>query len=113
MRKLSGKLLFPEDVSGIKNSTVHVSVEDISRQDASSETVCKKVYSNVDLGLESSLSFSLDVPVEDENAHLIVKVHVDSDNDGQLSAGDFITTKMYSVITRGFSDSVEVGLDKI
>ncbi len=114
VRVLSGKLFLPDDVSDIKNTTIFVSVEDISKQDISSETICKKTYRNVTFSkFEHVFPFSLDVPITDEKLHLIVKIHVDVDEDGQLSVGDYITTGMFSVLTRGYSDVVDIKLEKI
>jgi len=110
---LHGTLSFPNEENEIKNVTVYVSVEDISKQDASSEILCKKIFENVDISTKEVFPFSLKVPVSDNKAHLVVRAHVDTDNDGEVSKGDYITTAMFSVITRGHSDIIDVKLEKV
>ena len=62
---------------------------------------------------QKGFSFLIDVPVSNEKAHLIVKAHIDCNQDDQMSRGDFITTAMYSVLTLGNPSSVKINLQKI
>lgn len=115
MKKLNGNVVFQDDVSTIKDCNIHVSVEDISKQDASSETKSKADYPNVNLSTlqNSILPFSMEVPVDDDKLHLVVRVHVDVDKDNDVSRGDFVTTSMFSVLTRGNPDKIDVLVKKI
>ena len=115
LQKLTGKIIFPEDVSSIKSCNLQVSVEDVSRADASSETKAKKVFENLDLSsiIDNSYEFSLDVPVDDQKATLTVRVHVDVDKDDEVSIGDFLTTALFLVLTQGNPDYKEVKVQKI
>jgi len=113
-QNLDGTLSFSDEGGHeIKNATINVSVEDISKQDASSETLCKKVFENVDINTKEVFPFSLDVPVNDRNAHLVVRAHVDVDKDEEVSKGDYITTAMFSVINRGYSNIINVKLERV
>lgn len=110
MNEVSGKVLLDSWRGERGPSTVYLRIQDTSRIDAPARTVVEDVLQNVQLDelRGAGMEFRMTVDEVDPTARYEVRVLVDLDHDGRLSAGDYTNTVAYPVLTRGHSDRVEV-----
>ena len=107
---VTGKVVFNEGSRPFSDATVYIRIVDVSRVDAASEIVAERVLYAVSLDMlqETSLAFSISGELPKRTAHYNVSVHIDVDNDGNLSKGDYFTTQSYPVLTHGYTDYIVV-----
>jgi hypothetical protein len=88
---------------------------DTSRIDALAVTIDELVLEDVDLTAveDTGLEFQLSAEEVQPRARYEVGVLVDLDGDGRPSVGDYINTRSYPVLTRGYPDKVEVQVNPI
>jgi len=112
---VTGKVVFDEGSRPFSDATVYVRLVDVSRIDAASEIVAESVLPAVSLDMdkENSFAFSIQGELPNRTAHYIVSVHIDVDNDGKLSKGDYFTTQSFPVLTHGYSDHAVVRVTPI
>lgn len=93
---------------------VIVRVEDVSRADAAARVVGEARVER-DTRLTGGLPLRVAVPVRDvdERAAYAVRVHVDANGDGLVSAGDYVSTRHYPVLTRGHPDAATVSVRRV
>ena len=109
-RMVTGEVVFPEsDQAG--SAVVYVRVEETSMADAPSRLVGEAVLP-VELP-RRSVTFAVPVPMLDDRADYSVRVHVDRDNDGRVSPGDFVSTMFHPVLTHGHGDTVIVPVSRV
>ena len=89
-----------------QGATVRVRVEDTSLADAPARLVGEQIFEKA--CSTSLLFFSIGVEPFDEKARYTVRVHIDVDNDGCVSKGDYVSTESYPVLTGGHGDHVDV-----
>lgn len=91
-------------------ATVYVRVLDTSRADAPARRIAEAVQTaaRLDLVARDGLPFSITLATLDPRARYEIDVLVDMDGDGKVSAGDYLSTRAYPVLTRGYPDRVEV-----
>ena len=106
--EVSGKIVFDDVAKPFRNATLYVSLEDISKQNASSETIASQTIRKVSVtGKEwetrryKQIDFVLRGKILDNRGMYVVSAHVDVDGDGRMSIGDYITQEYYPVLTRG------------
>lgn len=107
---ITGKVKFERNATPFEKATAYVSLLDVSRQDAPSETIAKQVIKNVELG---EFSFSLSGIIKDPTGMYVVSVHVDVDGDGEVSAGDYITTGYYQISTQDEHTAIDITVQKV
>ncbi len=91
-------------------ATVYVRVLDTSRADAPARRIAEAVrpVARLDAVVRDGLPFSIALESLDPRARYEVDVLVDLDGDGKISAGDYLSTQAYPVLTRGYPDRVDV-----
>lgn len=109
---VKGTIVFEGDVKPFSGATAHIRLEDVSLQDAPSKLIAEQVVRNVTYDSidrqKIQFVFYRDGIVVEVNARYSIKVHIDVDNDGKLSKGDFITTQSYPVLTYGYPNNLSV-----
>ena len=112
---VTGEVVLDEASESFSNATVYVRLQDVSRIDAKSEIVAEEVMRSVsvDTSEKTSFPFSIQGQLPDRTANYIVTVHVDVNNDGKFSNGDFITTESIPVLTHGYPNDVVIHVVQI
>jgi len=112
---VTGKVVFDEGSRPFSDATVYVRLVDVSRVDAASDIVAETILRAVSLDMRKETSFAFSIPGElpERNAHYNISVHIDVDNDGKLSKGDYFTTQSFPVLTHGYSNHVIVRVTPI
>ncbi|WP_458209769.1 YbaY family lipoprotein [Haladaptatus sp. NG-SE-30] len=112
---VSGKIIFEPVTPHLAGATIHIRLEDVSIADKASETISEQTLSDVtdDMIEQDGIPFELYGQLPDDKARYIVSVHVDSNDNGEVSQGDFITTESYPVLTFGNPDSLTVRVQRI
>ena len=92
---VTGKVVFDKGSLPFSDATVYVRLLDVSRVDAASEIIAESVLRAVSLDMHKETSFAFSIPGElpKRTARYNVSVHIDVDNDGKLSKGDYFTTQ--------------------
>ena len=112
---VTGKVVFDKGSQPFSDATVYVRLVDVSRVDAASEIVAERVLRAVSLDMRTETSFAFSIPgkLPSQTARYNISVHIDVDNDGKLSKGDYFTTQSYPVLTHGYPDHVVVRVTPI
>lgn len=96
----------PVPISGL-----NVRLQDVSRADASSQTVAEVAIGEAEFSPGQSVRFSVDVPGElDVGASYVLSAHADLDGSGDISVGDYITMESNPVVVDGSQGSVDLVL---
>lgn len=117
--KVTGTVRLPSISKPFQNAAAHVSVQDVSRMDVSATIVASEITrlsvseDDIKSGREISFEFTIQGEISDERNIYVVNVHIDVDGNGKISKGDYITTGLYSVLTRGYPDRVVVNVDEV
>lgn len=111
MIEVNGEAIVPADTPE-HASTAVFEVRDVSRTDAPSKLVACAEQRDLSLQPGDRLPFTIPVPDPDPAASYSVRVHVDVTGNGDISAGDLLTTRAYPVLTHGAAAHVEVELRK-
>ena len=108
MSERFGRVLVPGEARPGR-ATVRISIEDASIADASSIRLAAALLPDVDILPDHDVLFAVDVddPVPSD---AIVRVHVDRDGDGELSAGDLLTTQSIPVTVLGDTPATAGGV---
>ena len=105
-RTVTGEVVFPPSADP-GAAVVYVRVEETSMADAPARVVGESVLSLAELP-GRALSFAVPVATWDDRADYSVRVHVDRDQDGRVSTGDYISAMSHPVLTHGHGDTVSV-----
>jgi uncharacterized lipoprotein YbaY len=89
--------IIPEVGDSIVHANVHVRLLDVSRADASSETVASVVVENVSLIPGQTVGFVLDVGDLDTRHTYSLAAHVDLDGSQEYTIGDYLTMEHFDV----------------
>ena len=113
--RVEGEIRFEGDVPSFGGARLYVRVEDVTLADAAARVIAESVEHDVALDprTRTSLPFSVVCPWVDVGAQYCLRVHIDLDGDGELSPGDFITTRSYPVLTFGNPTRVSVVVQRI
>lgn len=111
---LSGKIFF-QDARSFTGATVYIRLEDVSCVDAPSEVISEQVIHDVShsAGSQQSLDFNVYGSIPDNKAMYIISVHVDVDNDGYVSQGDYLSMESYPVLTYGYPNIVTIWVREV
>ena len=97
----------PESTKG----RLYVRLLDVTTVDAPSRVVTEEI---LDLsGGGEVINFELRAQQIDQRARYVVAAHADLDGDGAVSAGDFITTRSYAVLSFGSPDHADLVLEQV
>lgn len=112
---VSGEVVFREGARSFTGATVYVRLEDVSRMDAPSRLVVQEVMPGVSYvaGSHTTLPFELHGRISDDSASYIVRAHVDVDQDGRVSRGDYVSVENYPVLTSGHGHQVSVQVREV
>lgn len=90
-------------------------VEDTSRADAAAVIVAEERVSNPGLVKGEPFTLDIDVPEEviKERSRYTARVHVDVSGSGDISRGDYLSTRSYPVLTAGFPDDVTIEVEPV
>jgi hypothetical protein len=115
MHVVSGRILLNGWRGEPGPATVYVRLLDTSRIDAAALTVDEVVLHDVRLDQveRDGIEFRVAAKELDPRARYEVGVLVDLTGDGQKSVGDYLNTRAYPVLTRGFPNQVEVHVHPI
>ncbi len=117
--KVTGTVRLPAVTKPFQNAPAHVSVEDVSKMDVSATLIAAQRIDvsisegDMESGRENRFEFEIQGEITDERNLYVVSVHIDVDGDGKISHGDYITTGLYPVLTRGNPDRVVVDVDEV
>jgi len=89
--------IIPEVDNSIVQATIHVRLLDVSRADASSETVASVVVESVSLIPGRPVGFVLDVGELDTRHTYSLEAHVDVDGSQEYAIGDYLTMEHFDV----------------
>jgi uncharacterized lipoprotein YbaY len=107
---VKGEVVLPSGDLASRKAHLIVQVEDISRADAPATVVGAYRRSNVVLKAGGSLPFAVEVPasaIESRSAYS-VSAYVGASASGDVGKGDFVSTQVYPVLTRGFGSTARV-----
>ena len=112
---IKGKITFEKEVPSFLNATLYVYLENTSFIDAASKVVADYMHRNVNVNPEAphTLSFELAYTDLHPKDSFAIRVHIDIDNDGKVSKGDFINMQSYPVITFGYPMEVSIEVKQI
>lgn len=117
--KVTGTVRLPVVSKSFRNAAAHVRVEDVSRMDVSATLIAAQRIdvsvseADIESGRASRFEFEIQGEITDERNLYVVSVHIDVDGAGKISRGDYITTGLYPVLTRGNPDRVVVDIDEV
>ena len=112
---VSGEILFSENASSFSGATVYVRLEDVSNADAPSKVIAEQILRDISYKAQSKtpLAFSIHGRSVNAKASYAVRVHVDTDADGEVSLGDYISMESYPVLTFTHPNKVSVRVHKV
>ena len=112
---IEGEIVFAEATSSFSKATLYVRLEDVSLADAPSRVVAQEVVPNVSLEMSNPrpVPFSIQVPGLDRRTTYNLAVHVDVDNDGSVTSGDYITMESVPVPTSPLPARVNIRVRRV
>ena len=107
---VKGEITFAEEPPLFAGATMYVRLEKIIAADTAAEVVAEYVERGITLGpkIKGILSFAIAGEALDPQGSYAVRVHIDIDNDGEVSQGDFISTQSYPVIPFGYPQQISI-----
>ena len=118
---IKGNIIFDKNnAKSFSGATIYVRLEDVTMQDAPSKLILQQVIKDVSYdGLaehnQKKFDFELigDTAIDFQSMYAI-SVHIDVDNNGKVSLGDFINMESYPVITHGYpQDNISVHVRQV
>jgi uncharacterized lipoprotein YbaY len=110
MLLVRGTIVFGDDGS-VRDATVRVQLEDVSRIDATAPVVAEQVMRGVGGGVP--IEFVLHGGSLDPRARYNVRVHVDVNGDGQVSVGDYVSTRSAAVTAGSVPATVSIAVSRV
>lgn len=112
---LRGQIVFDDDVSAFRGATLYITLEDVTYTDERAVSVGRLVKTDVayDPAVREPLTFEMICEVPNRNALYSVRTHVDLDDDGKISHGDYVNTQSYPVLTRGHPSEISVYVRRV
>lgn len=112
-RLAGGSVIVNADPRQVRNATVYVRLEDVSRVDAPSRIVAEQVLSGGAFAEGQPLRFELRGVLPGGSGSCRLRVHVDVDGDGQVSPGDYVSTESYPVTPSTAQTDIEVRVHRV
>lgn len=96
---ICGKIIFENLIESLRNVNLIITVEDASKQDVSSTIVTTVRADGIDFTPDQNdhKEFSLALLIEDNRCTYILNVHIDTNRDGMINAGDYINTGSHTI----------------
>ncbi len=115
MPKVTGSIVFGEDIVPFVGATVYARLEDVSLTDTSARTVAESVMLNIEAGGQApnEIAFTIDAPCLNPGARYVVRVHVDLDADGQIGVGDYVSTASQTVSAGGSNAKLLIPVKRV
>jgi uncharacterized lipoprotein YbaY len=112
---VTGEISIPADAALPAEAVAYVRLLDTTLADAPSITVAEVQLMGVALQIKQGKSINFVLVGEKPNLHAsyTVSVHIDTDNSGQISIGDYITMQAYPVLTYGHPHHVVVEVKQV
>ncbi len=90
---IEGDVIIEVVTTPIRSATLYVRVQDVSRADAGSTVVAETALRGISLqaGSDQKVPFQLEVPALSPRGQYIVTAHLDLDNSGTVTPGDYLT----------------------
>ncbi len=112
---MTGAVRFPEGTPPFVGATVRISLLDVTRVDAPSRVVAEQTIAPASHpgGAGEGFAFTLRAGSIDARSRYVVRVHVDMDNSGRVSPGDYVSTASYPVLTSGHANRVVVDVRRV
>jgi uncharacterized lipoprotein YbaY len=112
---VKGAIIFNEYAKSFSGATIYVCLEDVSLQDAPSKLISQQIIRDVfyDSTNREKIEFAIYGDIPDVRARHSINVHVDVDNNGRISEGDFITMQSYPVLTYSYPDNLSVNVKEV
>jgi uncharacterized lipoprotein YbaY len=96
--QLRGEIHFPEVASSVAGATLRVRLLDVSRADASAETIAANVVEDVSVvAADQRIAFVLDIGDLDPRHTYTLEAHLDIDGSGVVERGDYRTMEHFDV----------------
>lgn len=107
---VTGTIEFPADLPAGPPATIYARIEDVSLADAPSTVLSSVTLTDVPVppAPGETVTFAIPIGNYDPSRRYSVRVHVDRDGDGRVSAGDLVSTAVHSVLTQGAGTVVTV-----
>lgn len=115
MHVVSGRIVLDGWRGESGPATVYVRLLDTSLIDAPARIVDEVVVEDVRLDRvkDDGIEFRVMARELDARARYQVGVLVDLDGDRRISVGDYVNTRAYPVLTRGFPDQVQIHVQRV
>jgi uncharacterized lipoprotein YbaY len=112
---VQGDIIFDHKSLLLANATVLIRLEDTSLADAPAKLIAQQVVTHIpeEIVERGKLPFALWGDIPDERATYTIYVLIDTDGDGKVSRGDYITMESYPVLTFGHPNYVAVRVHRI
>ena len=114
-RAVHGEVTLPAGAEPVEAAEVVIQVEDVSRADAPSVVVAEQRLRRVRLQPGKSLPFVVEIPPGriDPRSHYSIRVHFDVSGSGNVEPGDFVSTRSYPILTRGYGNQVSAEVQRV
>lgn len=112
---VSIEILLGEKVRSFAGATAYVRLEDVSYADAPASLIAEDVIQNVSYtaGDDTKLQSSLYGQIPNQQAYYSVRVHLDLNDDHQISRGDYISMENHPVLTHGYPNKISVRVREV
>jgi uncharacterized lipoprotein YbaY len=115
MRTVHGGVVLTPGLGPFRHATLRVRLLDVSRADAPATQLGEVVVPAVDYDATTDVvvPFEVGAPDWDPRSSVTVSAHLDRSGDGDVVAGDALTTQHYEVGGQGEGDRVLVRLTAV
>lgn len=106
---------FPESAAKASGATLYLRLEDITYADAPAHLVAEVIVQDISVPPSAPLQATLRVGQERVQQECLysVRAHLDVDGDGRVSIGDWVSTQIHPVLTRGNPTRVAIALKMV
>ena len=109
MLLIKGTIVFDDYVELARGVKVYIRLEDVSRTDIAARVVTEKVIHNKSVR-GKLLKFTIKGDRLDPRAHYGIRAHIDLDNDGQISKGDYVSVVSYPIDAKQLPAMVSIAV---